>query len=130
MLRNLINKNKLELSKFAVNAVAELDMLLRIVEKEKLDKNNKFEFNDLDNHVWQDKPNSVSFDNQGTVMLAVKCPDKTEGKYGWQVYMVEKDDNGAYEKQYKKVLKESAQSTLERANYYIEKKPCDNFQAH
>ena len=115
-LRKLIEKTKTELNAYAVSSVSQLEYLLKTTTQEKIKKTNSFVFNDLDNHVWLEKPNIVTFDNQNSYLIGVKLPDGE--KHGWNVFLVDKNKTG-YDKTYKSVIKQLEKCTFNSSPYEL-----------
>jgi hypothetical protein len=115
-LRKLIEKTKTELNAYAVSSVSQLEYLLKTTTQEKIKKANSFVFNDLDNHVWLEKPNIVTFDNQNSYLIGVKLPDGD--KHGWNVFLVDKNKTG-YDKTYRSVIKQLEKCTFDSSPYEL-----------
>lgn len=96
MLRKLIEETKNKLNVYALNIATQLNYIHETSMNNKLDKNNKFEFNDLDNHVWFENEKTISFDSQNSIIIGVKL--EKYGEYGWQICLIDKNQTGSNKK--------------------------------
>lgn len=101
-LREFIDTTKQQLSQYCVGNVAQLDYLLKTAKENKLDKNNKFEFNDLDNHVWAETDNVLCLSSQNSTIICNQVKDNH--KIIWQIFAVD-ENKKSHTQDLKKVLK-------------------------